>query len=236
MAVQRSRGPPRGGLLRVRTVATTPVCSSGEYWERRYREGGNSGPGSYNRLARFKANVLNRFVLEHRIASVIELGCGDGAQLALANYPSYVGVDVSPTAVLMCQRRFEEDQTKQFVVAWSENLGTFDLALSLDVLFHLVEDVVFDDYMRILFKAASKYVVIYSSNRDNIDGARHVKHRRFSEWIKCNAPECCLISKIRNKYPYSRLNSKLTSFSDFYIYALRSCSSAQGRMSIGARW
>ena len=39
--------------------------NSTDYWERRYRKGGNSGAGSYNRLARFKAGFLNGFG-EHR--------------------------------------------------------------------------------------------------------------------------------------------------------------------------
>ena len=61
--------------------------SSSEYWDQRYRTGGNSGAGSYNRLAQFKASFLNTFVNTYQIASVIEYGCGDGAQLKLARYP-----------------------------------------------------------------------------------------------------------------------------------------------------
>ena len=48
------------------------------------------------RLAAFKAEVPNDFVRARGIDSVIEFGCGDGAQLALAEYPAYVGIDVSP--------------------------------------------------------------------------------------------------------------------------------------------
>ena len=73
--------------------------NSGDYWENRYRGGGNSGAGSYRRLAQFKAEFLNQFVAVNHIASVIEIGCGDETQLALAKYPAYVGIDVSETAV-----------------------------------------------------------------------------------------------------------------------------------------
>src|SRR5580704_5652224 len=69
--------------------------SSDQYWNDRYRNGGNSGPGSYNRLAYFKAEVLNQFIRDRGVEKVIEFGCGDGAQLRLAEYPSYIGVDVS---------------------------------------------------------------------------------------------------------------------------------------------
>src|SRR5690349_24554192 len=56
--------------------------SSPSYWEERYRQGGNSGVGSYGQLARFKAQTINRFVAEQAVTSVVEFGCGDGAQLA----------------------------------------------------------------------------------------------------------------------------------------------------------
>ena len=69
---------------------------SSAYWQERYRQGSNSGPGSYGRLALFKAEIVNRFVRDHNIADIIEFGSGDGAQLTLADYPRYVGVDVSP--------------------------------------------------------------------------------------------------------------------------------------------
>jgi SAM-dependent methyltransferase len=87
-----------------------------DYWERRYQKGGTSGAGSYNHLAEFKAKFLNDFVAEHHVASVIELGCGDGAQLRLARYPAYVGVDVSVRAVEICRAAFENDATKTFVL------------------------------------------------------------------------------------------------------------------------
>lgn len=88
--------------------------NSGDYWEERYRSGGDSGAGSYSRLAHFKADFLNEFVVANEIKSVIEFGSGDGAQLELANYPTYIGVDVSWTAIASIRRRFSGDATKKF--------------------------------------------------------------------------------------------------------------------------
>lgn len=42
--------------------------------------------------------MLNSLVLERGANSVIEWGCGDGAQLEHAEYPRYIGLDVSATA------------------------------------------------------------------------------------------------------------------------------------------
>lgn len=84
---------------------------SADYWEKRYSSGGNSGVGSYDKFADFKARVLNRFVEEEKISSITELGCGDGNQLNYANYNVYLGVDVSETAIKKCSERFAHKQT-----------------------------------------------------------------------------------------------------------------------------
>ena len=68
--------------------AAPAFSTSGSYWEERYARGGNSGAGSYNRLAEFKAEYLNRFVSEHEIKTVIEFGSGDGGPLRQASYPA----------------------------------------------------------------------------------------------------------------------------------------------------
>src|SRR5262245_1129130 len=79
--------------------------TSSQYWEERYARGGTSGAGSYGRLAQFKADVINGHVRAHNVARVVELGCGDGNQLSLAQYPSYLGLDVSSTAVQACKAK-----------------------------------------------------------------------------------------------------------------------------------
>lgn len=56
--------------------------NSQDYWRKRYEKGGNSGLGSYDHYAVFKADVLNAFFKENHIQSVVEFGCGDGNQLS----------------------------------------------------------------------------------------------------------------------------------------------------------
>lgn len=168
---------------------------SADYWDRRYTEGGTSGAGSYGELGTAKAEFLNAFVHERDLHSVIEFGCGDGHQLSLANYPSYIGLDVSRTAVQMCQRQFANDSTKSFFLydgsCFTDHFGLFtaELALSLDVIFHLVEDQIFESYMTHLFAAARRFVVIYSTNALIHDNGRHVWHREFTKWVEVNCPQ-----------------------------------------------
>src|SRR5690606_21928172 len=86
--------------------------SSGDYWRRRYSLGGDSGAGSGGSAAEYKASVLNAFVRRNRIRTLIEFGCGDGRQLSLAEYPEYLGIDISADAVLRCRAIFEGDPGK----------------------------------------------------------------------------------------------------------------------------
>lgn len=200
---------------------------SADYWDRTYRRGKTSGPGSYHRLAQFKAEVINGFVEQHGIRSVMEFGCGDGNQLALMRYPQYIGLDVSPYAIDLCMARFAADTTKSFF-AYStfqfrdrSRLFHVDLVLSLDVLYHLVEDDVFIAYLGHLFAAADRYVVIYSSNYDE-RGRAHVRHRMFTPWVEKIAPEFRLIEHIPNRHvcdPQDPAGRENTSPAEFFIYA-----------------
>lgn len=165
---------------------------SERYWERHYQRGGTSGEGSYGRYADHKASFLNEFVAANNIASVVEFGCGDGNQLALADYPRYLGLDASPTAVETCIRRFKSDTSKSFAL-YSPRMfndpASFiraDLAVSLDVIYHLTEDDIFDLYMRHLFAAADRFVVIYARDSEDPDPAPWVRHRRFTPWVEAN--------------------------------------------------
>ncbi|MHB1593663.1 MAG: methyltransferase domain-containing protein [Streptosporangiaceae bacterium] len=166
---------------------------SASFWERNYREGQTSGPGSYGSLGDAKAEFLNNFVREHGVKSVIEFGCGDGHQLSLAEYPRYIGLDVSKTAIQLCEHQFAEDPSKSFFLydgsCYVDNAGVFasDLAISLDVVYHLTENSVFETYMRHLFAAGRRYVIVYSTNTV-MPGvtAPHVRHRDFTSWVRDN--------------------------------------------------
>ncbi|HOD62372.1 MAG TPA: methyltransferase domain-containing protein [Bacilli bacterium] len=186
------------------------------YWENRYKNNGNSGAGSYGRLAEFKAEIINKFIADKNINSVIEFGCGDGNQLSLFKVNKYTGYDISETTIRKLKSRFD-DKTFKHISGYSPDLKS-DLVLSLDVLFHLLEDTVFDDYMKKLFDTSGKYVIIYSCNRNDISNTPHIKFRVFLSWIIQNRPEWKLKNIIENKYPYDRNNPNNTSWSDFYFF------------------
>lgn len=207
------------------TLKRSRHFNSKAYWEQRYKKGGNSGAGSYGRLANYKADFLNNFAKEHGITTVIEFGSGDGAQLGLFKFKRYIGLDVSKTSIGTCIQQYADDKNKSFYVYdpeyFSDNHHLFvsDLALSLDVIYHLVENAVFDKYMRDLFAAADKYVIIYASNtNENKRGqAQHVRHRRFTDWVAENQKDWKLAEHVRNKYSLET-NEIDESFADFYVF------------------
>lgn len=182
---------------------------------------GASGAGSYNHLAAFKAQILNQFVQDEGVQSVLEFGVGDGNQLSLAHYPHYIGLDVSQSALEHTGAKFSTDETKEFYLV-DEFLQTHkdfraQLCLSLDVIYHLIQDEVFETYMQNLFAHSACFVGIYSSNKDELH-ATHVKHRRFQSWIEQNAPQWQLYKFVPNAYPFNPKNPDNTSFADFYFY------------------
>lgn len=212
----------RGLLRKLSNKQRVEFTSSPEYWDLRYKLNGNSGAGSYGRLAEFKAEVVNRFVSERNVRSVIEFGCGDGNQLSLAKYRNYIGVDVSATIIAACNNRFSGDAAKRFIQSDDYRGEKAELALSLDVIYHLIEDDVFEKYMADLFNSAERYVIAYSSNYDDEnENCAHVKHRCFTAWVDSNAPDFKLIEKIPNRYPFKSLNQKHTSFADFFVFKRR---------------
>ena len=192
--------------------------NSANYWRERYLNNGNSGAGSYGRLAQFKADVINSFVKENNVKSVIEYGFGDGNQLSLFNFEQYLGFDVSDKVVDICRQKFKNYPDYVFKNLKEYKGDKAELVLSLDVVYHLIEDEIFDSYMKRLFASADKFVIIYSSNK-NEKHCTHVKHRKFTDWIDANVSHWKLLKFIPNKYTYDANNQKETSFADFYIYS-----------------
>lgn len=163
---------------------------STRFWERRYQHGGNSGEGSMGDNARFKADFLNLFVRDNEVESVIEWGCGDGRQLALSEYPQYVGLDVSETAVELCRHRMADRLEYEFdslppADGW-QYLG-YDLSLSIDVAYHLPNNQVFAQHLRDVFDASVRWAIIYTTDLLRLapypESSEHVLHRHVVNFV-----------------------------------------------------
>jgi SAM-dependent methyltransferase len=176
--------------------------SSADYWEARYESGGGSGSGSRGHLARYKAAVLHRVMEQYSVEDVIDFGCGDGFQIDLLEIPRYTGIDVSETALTRCRARFADRPGWRFLPAVDEAAyaGYYRMAMSLDVICHLVEDAVFDGYMGRLFDHASAVVVIYATDASFRSPSEHLVHRPVSEWVATNRPDWRLAERLANPF------------------------------------
>jgi hypothetical protein len=209
----------------LRVVRRIGFSGSADFWEHHYAGGGTSGPGSYGEFAEFKAGVLNSFVHDKHVTSVIEFGCGDGNQLSLLRYEKYIGLDVSRTVLRRCKERFADDLSKSFFLydpfCFVDHGGVFraELGLSLEVVFHLIEDDVFHQYMSHLFSSATRYVSVFSSDTDEqMSRTPEVRHRRFTNWVEQHASEWELVQRVPHPHPWDAATST-GSLSEFFFFA-----------------
>jgi SAM-dependent methyltransferase len=173
----------------VKSIQYTPAG----YWDRRYREGRTSGAGSEGDEGSYKAKYVSDFICDHGIKSVIDWGCGDGQVLDLVDLrgADYMGIDVSPTILKRLRKMYGD----RYVFTTPEDAtipgGEWyaDLALSMDVLFHLPDDVDYFGYIDNLFGSAARFVVIYATNYAGGRTARHVFRREFTPDIAERFPD-----------------------------------------------
>lgn len=153
------------------------------YWEMRYGAGGSSGAGSYGVHADWKAGVINRLTESKGLSSVIELGCGDGAQLEKYSFQRYVGVDISESAIALCEKRFAHDDTKEFlVVSPGDHLGfeQADLVICVEVLMHVIDENDFLWTLNQVFSLSRDFVVLINPlGAIHVKGSPHEKSRNL---------------------------------------------------------
>ncbi|MCL2672933.1 MAG: class I SAM-dependent methyltransferase [Alphaproteobacteria bacterium] len=188
------------------------------YWERRYQQGQLGGTeGAFDAIADFKSRFLNNFVKENDVKSVIDFGCGDGCFLCYCRFPEYTGYEVSQSALRDCQEYFFLKYPQwQFFDYRDYDGRQAELALSLDVIDYLVEDHTYIKHMRDLFAAATRYVIIYSSDIDNVHNddveGVHVRQRKFTDWIADNVKDFVLKERFDGQF------NKSLNPNDFFVY------------------
>lgn len=89
-----------------------------------------------------KHRPMRRFLSSVPSASVIDLGCGTGNWVELADQ-EYLGVDTSKSFITTCREKHGSDPNKSFLQADAASLEldrSFDLAMLISVLHHLSDD------------------------------------------------------------------------------------------------
>ena len=175
-----------------------PNFKTDRYWEKRYATGGNSGLGSQGFNHRFKRDTIERLIRARGIRSVVDFGCGDGRQmfevLSETTLDEYQGIDISPSAVSLCRERYRGLPHCHFDVAGEAPIGTYDLALSLDVIYHVVEYDTYVDYLKTLF-GCSDYVLLYANREARASEVPHIVFRANRAEIESLLPETELLEE-----------------------------------------
>ena len=191
------------------------------YWENRYSQGGNSGLGSIGKMGDFKAIVINSFLKDNNVNTVLEFGVGDGLQLKKLKINNYVGTDISLKAIQLCQEKFKDDNTKVFKLVQEYLDEIAECTMSLDVIYHIIDEDIFCGYMQRLFNSSTKYVIIYASDF-SAPQFGHEYRRKFTDWVEKHTTEDWkLLMYIPNEFPYDEITGD-GSYSNFFIYEKRS--------------
>jgi len=152
------------------------------YWDRRFADGIGAGRGSEGEAALAKARYVNELIASEPVETVADWGCGDGGFLGMIRAPHYVGIDVAPSAI--AKAVVTHGHSRSFVL-WRPGAPIevhADLALSLDVVFHLVDDVEYRQHLAAVFGSADRLVAFHATNRPNPEGAApHMRHRVWIE-------------------------------------------------------
>jgi SAM-dependent methyltransferase len=166
------------------------VFDAASYWDHRYRKGRTSGAGSEGSAAAAKAAYVNALIARESIRSVVDWGCGDGTVLDLL-HPGieYVGLDVSPHVI---QRHRRERLSRGHFLLLRRGAHPIvlgELGLSLDVVFHLVDDRDYEEHLANLFGAASRFVLVHSADYDGGHTTRHVRWRHWTGDVRLRFPQ-----------------------------------------------
>lgn len=145
-----------------------------QYWDSRYKNGGDSGYGSYGAQLIKKLQWLSGLDIE----SISEIGCGDfnfGSHL-LESYPSvtYIGQDISKYIIQENREVFKQT----FTVLINE-VPAADLVLCVDVIFHVLNDKELEKLVKQLENRWVKYLAITAYEEGQLGTADHVRVQKF---------------------------------------------------------
>jgi len=153
------------------------------YRERHWSSGQStpfdSGSGSASMYAALYCELVNSFIKERQVHTVVDLGCGDfriGSEIAACGV-NYVGIDIVPDLVSHLRNQFEDQRVNfECLDATVDSLPVGDLVLVRQVLQHLTNRQIQSVLERL---GQYKYAIVTESvalgkniipNRDKIHG------------------------------------------------------------------
>ncbi len=107
----------------------------------------------YKGMAAITRSIMERYYARGQGLRILDAGCGTGAGMAwLSDYGKVTGCDISAHAIHLCGQRGNKGLARASVMALPFGKQTFDVVVSLDVLYFLnVDDVkALEEFARVL--------------------------------------------------------------------------------------
>jgi len=155
------------------------------YWEKLYKNGGNSGEGSRGWSRTWKWFYINRRVKISN-STVIDVGCGDLDFWKGKDCKHYVGIDISPTRVKLNKEKRPEWDFLCGDAGKSYRIDPADVVFCNDILFHVMEDETYRKILECLTIYSTKYIFIYTWWENpffpKTDDGEYQKYRDFDSY------------------------------------------------------
>jgi hypothetical protein len=136
------------------------------YWEQRYKKGGTSGEGSIGEYRKWKWEIIDKYVKS--IDGVIDVGCGDLSFWEGKDFPNhYTGIDISQTIIERNRKSMSPNLT--FLCSPAEdylNIGTATIVFCLDVLFHIMDDSIYEKILSNLTRYSNDWIFIFTWSKN----------------------------------------------------------------------
>ncbi|MFB0560292.1 MAG: methyltransferase domain-containing protein [Candidatus Lokiarchaeia archaeon] len=147
----------------------------GQYWEKRYSSGGNSGAYSIA----WKWGVIDRYLPE--LNHVLDIGCGDLNFWEGRDCEDYVGIDISKTVIE--KNRKKRPKWQFFCTSGEKRIDGLkkQIVFCLDVLMHVMDTKSFLKILHNLCHYSTEYIFIHTWKNNIFDNRTRLK--RFLHYL-----------------------------------------------------
>jgi len=141
-------------------------------WGINFANMGSSGPGSHISQVKEYMLILQEFLDNNNVKSVIDIGCGDFQFMRHMNLKNvqYTGIDCVEKLIIFNKKHFEKENITFLHRELSEHEFDFaELYLIKDVLQHLSNDIICDFLDYIVIQKLAKYIIITNCSNQDFD-------------------------------------------------------------------
>lgn len=197
-----------------------------DFWNQRHGKlglysGGDKGISNYenfefyiHRLSMI-LKLINKYYIGKKSLEVLDAGCGKGFFSNGLFSSGYIvsGIDSSVNAISFCKENypeifFKQDDLDNFVLN-----KAFDVVVCIDVMFHIVEDNLWEKSVKNLaYHAKNNSIIIISDYIDAVDSEKtigekikYIKYRNKKRYSKVLEPFGFFL---KNVVPYNILSNK----------------------------